>query len=136
MRARTSLSYVDIIIMAIVLGTVAVAVGPQFTKASTEDKVCSLVDGLELMRTRLDLYRAEHRGCIPPVDSFESFKAAMTTRIGRHGPYIEEIPANPFNRLSTVRFDGEPAGSGRAGWRFNTKTGSFKADNEAGYAAL
>ena len=60
----------------------------------------------------------------------------MTTKVGRYGPYINKIPVNPFNNLKTVRFDGEKAGSGEAGWRFDTKTGAFQADNDADYAML
>jgi hypothetical protein len=60
----------------------------------------------------------------------------MTSRIQDYGPYVKKIPVNPFNNLNTVRFDGEPAGSNKAGWRLDTRTGLFQADNDAGYAAL
>jgi hypothetical protein len=43
---------------------------------------------------------------------------------------------NPFNGLNMVRFDGEPAGSGKAGWRLDKKNGYFQADNDAAYAGL
>jgi hypothetical protein len=88
------------------------------------------------MRTALDLYRDYHKGELPPCERFEKFEAAMTAEAGRCEPYLDEIPVNPFNGLSTVRFDGEPAGSGRAGWRLDTKTSRFQADNDATCAAL
>ena len=60
----------------------------------------------------------------------------MTTKIGQCGPYVEKVPVNPFNNLNTVRFDGVPAGAGKAGWRVGTETGLFQADNNAAYAGL
>jgi len=122
--------------MLILIGVGARAIQPQLTKAGTETKVAYLVDGLERMRAQLDLYRARHRGSLPPTNSFSSFEIALTTKIGKYGPYIKRIPVNPFNNLKTVRFDGKPAGFGTAGWRLDTKTGLFQADNGADYAAL
>lgn len=88
------------------------------------------------MRVQLDLYRAQHDESYPPCDSFKSFKTAMTSKTGRYGSYVKRIPVNPFNNLSTVRFDGERAGAGIAGWRFDTQSGLFQADNSGAYASL
>jgi len=136
MKFNSRLSCLEIVIIAVVLGIVARTVGPKFSEASTEVKVCDLVDGLETMRAHLDLYRGHHNGSLPPTDSFAGFEAAITTRSGEYAPYVKKIPTNPFNKLNTVRFDGEPAGLDKAGWRLDTKTGLFQADNDAGYAAL
>ena len=88
------------------------------------------------MRGSLDLYRAEHDGRLPFAKSSEAFEMVLTRRIGQYGPYIKEIPDNPFNGLDTVRFDGRPAGANTAGWRLDTKTGVFQADNTPEYSAL
>ena len=136
MKGKVRLSYCEIVTIAVMLGVAGRVISPRFTEASPETKVSVLVDELEEMRTGLDLYQAQHKGCPPPVDSFASFEAAMTTKAGQYGPYLKRIPINPFNNLKSVRFDGEPGGAGKAGWRFDTKTGLFQADNDAAYAAL
>lgn len=136
MKKKTRLSYVEAVIIASVLSVVTMTVVPKFIGASPESKTSDLVDGLQQMRAQLDLYRAQHENSLPPVDSFESFKTAMTTKIGQYGPYVEKVPVNPFNNLNTVRFDGVPAGAGKAGWRVDTETGLFQADNNAAYAGL
>jgi len=136
MKKKTRLSYVEAVIIASVLSVVTMTVVPKFIEASPESKTSDLVDGLQQMRAQLDLYRAQHENSLPPVDSFESFKTAMTTKVGQYGPYVEKVPVNPFNNLNTVRFDGEPAGAGKAGWRVDTETGLFQADNNAAYAGL
>ena len=112
------------------------SVVPKFTQASPESRTCELIDGLHLMRSQLDLYRAQHENCLPPFDSFENFKTKMTRKVGPYGPYVEDIPVNPFNNLNTIRFDGEPAGVGKAGWRIDTKTGLFQTDDSVAHAAL
>ncbi|UCF00053.1 MAG: hypothetical protein JSV82_03025 [Planctomycetota bacterium] len=136
MREKTCLSYAEIAVIAIALGVAGRTIAPRISEAGTEAKVSALVEGLEMMRTQLDLYRVEHRDCLPPTDSFASFEAAMTRNAGQYGPYVKKIPRNPFNNLTTVRFDGEGAGAGKAGWRLDTQTGLFQADNDPGYAAL
>jgi hypothetical protein len=107
---------------------------PKFTEASAESKICDLIDGLQEMRAQLNLYRAQHGECLGDFDSFASFQTAMTTKVGRYGPYVTQIPTNPFNNLNTVRFGGEPAGAGIAGWRLDTDSGLFQADNSAAHA--
>ncbi|MHC4571251.1 MAG: hypothetical protein ACYS0C_04145 [Planctomycetota bacterium] len=136
MKDKIRFSFIEAVVMAVVLGILARAVTPQFAEAGSDAKVCDLVEGLEAMRAHLDLYRAEHRDFLPPTDSFANFETAMTAKVGRYGPYVKKIPENPFNNLNTVRFDGEPAGANKAGWRLDSKTGLFQADNGAGYAAL
>jgi len=135
-KEKARLSYTELIIIAVVLGVVAVRAVPRFTEAGLESRVGELIDGVQKMRIQLDLYRAQHCGCLPDVDSFAVFQTAMTTKVGRYGPYVSKIPANPFNNLNTVRFDGEPAGAGIAGWRLDTETGLFQADDSVAHAGL
>lgn len=133
---KIRLSYASLMVVAIVLGIAKMEIAPQFTEASNEKAIAELIDGLGMMRAQLDLYRACHGDCLPPTNSFIIFETAMTTRGGRYSPYIKKIPTNPFNRLQTIRFDGEPAGASKAGWRLDTRTGLFQADDDAAHAAL
>jgi type II secretory pathway pseudopilin PulG len=137
MKKKIHFSYVEVIIAVILIGAAGVKITPQLTGASSrEELICELVDGLETMRVQIDLYRVQHRDKLPPTSSFIVFEATMTTKAGLYGPYIDEIPTNPFNGLKTVRFNGEPAGAGMAGWRLDTNTGLFQADNNPACAAL
>jgi len=136
MKEEARWSYGEILIIVIVLGVVSMKAAPRFTQARQDFKIGRLTDGLQQMRSQLDLYKAQHENNLPPTGSFESFKAGLTARVGQHGPYIRKIPVNPFNNLSTVRFDGPAAGDGSAGWRLDTKTGLFQADDSTVHAAL
>ena len=136
MREDSRFSYIEVVIVVIVLGLVSMKAYPKFTKADGESMTGELIEELQTVRTQLALYCVQHEDLYPPTRSFEVFKSAMTTRVGQFGPYVRKIPVNPCNGLDTVRFDGEPAGANDAGWRFDTKTGLFQADNSAAYAAL
>ena len=136
MKEINRLSYVELVIVVIALGVISIQVVPRFTQATEDSRTTELIEGLQRMRTQLTLYNVEHADAWPPTDSFESFEIAMTTKTAQREPYVDEIPINPCNGLNTVRFDGEPAGANKAGWRFDTESGSFQADNSVRYAAL
>ncbi|MHC4132609.1 MAG: hypothetical protein ACYSSP_06680 [Planctomycetota bacterium] len=126
----------EIAVLLVMFCVVGLIDAPQIIKASEEVKLSRLIESLELMRSRLDVYRSEHDWSLPPSDSYEAFEAALIKKKGQKGPYIDEMPKNPFNGLRSVRFDGEPAGCGMAGWRLDTKNGDFFADNDLSYAGL
>ena len=50
------------------------------------------------------------------------------------GPYLRDLPSNPYTGLKTVRIDGAAAGSGAAGWRFDSAKRLFQADDPIGAA--
>ena len=136
MKNGIRLSYVNIFIVVMVIGGAAKFIRPRFSAASTETKVSKLIEALEEMRAHIDLYRVRHNGSAIPCRSGADFEAAVTTASRSYRPYIRSVPSNPFNDLNTVRFDGEPAGAGIAGWRFDSQAGIFQADNDKTYAAL
>ncbi len=131
MTEQMRLSLIEVLTIGVVLVVASVGVVPRFTEASEESTTDALIDGLQRMRSQLALYSAQHGDRLPPTHSLEGFTNAMTTKVGEYGPYINKIPVNPYNGLNTVRFDEEPAGANKAGWRLDTKAGSFQADNSA-----
>ena len=136
MKKKGSLSLFEVLVMALILGFAGRGIFPHLTEESMESKVSGLIEGLQRMRASLDLYRVYHENSLPPVDSLTSFETAVTTGTGRYTPCLKAIPTNPFNNSDTVRFDGEPAGTNEAGWKFDTATGVFQPDNGDGYADL
>ena len=136
MKSEFRLTYLRVIIAAFVLGMVAKVTVPKTGQAMIDSKTSELIESLVDMRTSLAVYCSGHDNQLPPTSSFEEFVAAMTEEVDGRRPYIKRIPTNAFNRLDTVRFDGLPAGANLAGWRLDTRTGAFTADNGPGYAGL
>ena len=101
---------VEILIVVVILGILAAIVIPQFTQASTDAKESSLMSNLQSIRSQIELYKIQHND-IPPSDADQAtFLAQMTTysdasgatsatKDAAHpfGPYLQKIPANPFD---------------------------------------
>lgn len=142
MRAKSGFTLVEILIVVVILGILAAIVIPQFTEASTEAKTSSLCTDLQTMRSQIELYKIQHNDQLPGAGT-ASFVLALTGQtdiagaVGTdYGPYLQKIPTNQFNDLDTVRLDGAAAGANTEGWRFDTTTGAFYADDSAVHAAL
>jgi len=136
MKEKSRLSYVELATVLVALSIVSMQVVPKLTQATEASRTDDLIQGLQQMRTQLRLYSVQNENRQPPTDSFESFEAAMKGVNQQGEPYAEEIPVNPCNGLNKVRFDGEPAGTNEAGWRLDTETGSFQADDCPKHAVL
>jgi type II secretory pathway pseudopilin PulG len=135
MAGSWHLTKIEAVTIMSVLTIAGVICAPRFVGATQEEKICGLIDALQAIRSHIDLYRARHGGNIPPCHSCDAFGSALISEIGEAG-HLRTVPVNPFNYSRTIRFDGRPAGAGRAGWRLDTKTGRLQADNNRACAAL
>jgi general secretion pathway protein G len=157
MKAKSGFTLVEILIVVVILGILAAIVIPQFTGASTEAKESSLVSDLQSIRSQIELYKIQHNDTIPgeilnadgtitaATDvSFVNQLTQKTDQYGnvdpdgtdpatyRFGPYMRQIPDNPFSASVTVVVDGISegpssvsvsnsiltAGDNSAGWHF------------------
>jgi general secretion pathway protein G len=138
MKAKRGFTLVEILIVVVILGILAAIVIPQFTEASTEAKLSSLCTDLQTMRSQIELYKIQHND-VPPT--FANFTAQMTTYtdisgntnaaqtpVFCYGPYVQKIPTNQFNNLSTLDNTGT-VGDNVGGWEYNETTGAINADD-------
>jgi general secretion pathway protein G len=145
MKAKSGFTLVEILIVVVILGILAAIVIPQFTNASTEAKTNSLMSNLQTARSQIQLYKVQHNDALPGAATDTTFVDAMTkkTKIdgtvdetsGSYGPYLQQIPKNPFDDSSTVTEGTGTPGSG-SGWYFNTSTGAFNANDSTAHAEL
>ena len=150
MRAKSGFTLVEILIVVVILGILAAIVIPQFTSASTEAKESSLVSDIQAVRSQIELYKIHHNDLLPGTTTGVDFATAMTSKTNqdgvvdtsggtdptfRFGPYMREMPVNPFNLLNDVLEDGTAtvgAGSNNYGWHFvnaGADAGLFQADD-------
>lgn len=149
MKAKSGFTLVEILIVVVILGILAAIVIPQFTSASVDAKESALVSDLQAVRSQVELYKIHHNDNLPGTQATNDFVTAMTSRTDQDGvvgtgatfkcgPYMREIPVNPFNLLNTVS-ESDTAISGQGddstGWHFVTSgadAGLFQAnDNDA-----
>ncbi len=157
MKAKSGFTLVEILIVVVILGILAAIVIPQFTSASTEAKESALVSDLQSVRSQIELYKIHHNDELPGdaanssggVD-FTDAMTSLTNQAGvvdtsggtdplfRYGPYMRELPINPFNDLNTCTVDGTAkSGQGLSdtGWHFvdstgGTNSGLFQANDD------
>ena len=84
------------------------------------------------------MYKSQHDDQLPVAagEISSDFERRMTLRTDRngyagsdYGPYLNKIPKNPYNDKNTVRIDGDAAGANTHGWRLDTFSGIFQADD-------
>jgi len=114
---------VEILIVVIILGILAAIVIPQFSNASTDAKKNSLTSQLQTMRSQMELYKLQHNDKPPsklqvaglhgtdPLDwdqltaQTDVSGTSGTAGAQKYGPYLQQIPSNPLNGLTTILTD-------------------------------
>jgi len=128
---QSGFTLMEILIVVILLGILAMVVIPQITISSEDTKVSTLQSNLSQLRSLLEIYYAQHNetypgvvddsdGVGPPSDASAAFinqltlytkpsgQASKTDKANfQLGPYIKSnsLPPNPFNNKSAVLVD-------------------------------
>jgi len=143
---RTAFTLVEILIVVIILGILAAIVIPQFSEASDDARLSSMISDLQTIRSQFGLYPVEH-GEYPDGATTAAWTAQLTEKTAKdgtagtdYGPYLQTFPTNPFNDSADVLLDdgsGSPgAASTDVGWYFDTSTGKFAPNDSAAHGAL
>lgn len=133
---------VEILVVVVILAVLAAIVVPQFTSADTETRQNTLKMNLHHIRQQIEIYKHQHGSNWPRLNDFEAQMTEASDSDGQtaapgtpgypHGPYLSEIPPNPFTSDNEVG-DG-PIGS--SDWYYNENTGEFRANHDPAYADL
>lgn len=150
----TGFTLVEILIVVVILGILAMIVVPQYGDAATEAREATLISDLRMIQRQIDRYKVDHKGRSPHFAStgmqdYANFAARLTGKTditgalaatGTYGPYLPELPDNPFisnSKLASLVKVGKGAVSprdGTTGWFFeaisqkimpNSKTGAL-----------
>ena len=139
---KRGFSLIEFIVVAVVLSILAVVV-PHISRASVEPTTSTLASDLLGVRAKIELYKLHHNGQLPAAkgETPADFLRRMTAQTNANGdpgldfgPYLQVLPVNPCNRSAAIRIDGAVAGANIAGWRFDTMTGAFQADDSPDHA--
>jgi len=140
-------------IIVAILGILAAIVIPEFQTHSQKAKEAAAKDNLRILREAIERYAIEHNG-IPPgylggtiTDSTgilvqltyctsligDSIGSTAKTGIYIYGPYLNDLPKNPFNGKSTFQVvndmtDMPLTASGNNGWIYKPKTRQVRLD--------
>jgi general secretion pathway protein G len=131
MKAKSGFTLVEILIVVVILGILAAIVIPQFTDASTEAKYSSLASNLQMLRAQIELYKIQHNDTPPALATFAAQLTGQTDVNGAagtdFGPYMRDIPVEPFTNVDTV------TAAGTTGWNYTEGTGEIWAPYDPNY---
>jgi prepilin-type N-terminal cleavage/methylation domain-containing protein len=154
MNKARAFTLVEILVVVVLLGILAAVVIPALAKSTTSAKQSALATDLQLLRNFIMVYKSQHLEVAPgypdgntsvaPTEqafidqaTLSSNARGQTDVVGtpgfERGPYMQKMPVNPFNNLSTVQMlaDGEafPADADDSdGWICKAATGEIRAD--------
>ncbi|CAN5695874.1 hypothetical protein BH09PLA1_BH09PLA1_30750 [soil metagenome] len=122
-RSAGGFTLVEILIVVVILGILAVIVIPQFSNASFQARENTLKDDLRFLRLQVQVFAAQHRDTPPgypggnelAAPTENDFVTQMTrfsseacvtsstnSPVYKYGPYLSRMPVNPMNDQSAV----------------------------------
>jgi len=145
----------EILIVVVLLGVLAAIVIPSIGNSATAARETTLAMDLSLLRRFIPVYAGQHLEVPPGYPNGDQSAAPTNQAFGDQamlasniqgqtaprgtpgfplGPYISNIPVNPFNKLKTVEFladgaDFPAVADDSHGWIYKPATGEIRADN-------
>ena len=121
--AAAGFTLIEILIVIVILGILAMIVIPQFSNASHQARENTLKDDLRFLRLQVQVFAAQHRDTPPGypggntsaaptendfVDQMTLFTSegcvtnATFSPVYKFGPYLSRMPMNPLNNQNSV----------------------------------
>lgn len=143
-RAR-AFSMIELAIVIAIIGVIGAIAIPRMSRAVSGARENAMITDVVRTQKAIDHYMIEHEGRTPAhnpnwlkTSSSPLFWQRLTAKTdadgtvnasGLYGPYLRNVPFNVESQSDVVRIDGADAGTGGAGWHFDTVTSIFLPDD-------
>ncbi len=131
---RSAFTLVEILIVVMLMAILAAIAIPAFINTTTDARITTTLFDLNVLRSAVQQYRAQHGGASPSQSLVELISQTdMSGAVGAgssypYGPYMMAIPMNPFTQSSTVVAAGSnppTATVSGAGWLYDIPSGQI-----------
>jgi type II secretion system protein G len=137
---KPGFTLVEVLIVVVIMAILAATIIPQFTDSTSDAKASTTKFNLHTLRSQIELYKTQHNGVVPTGTLVELTKNTDidgnqgTGSAYPYGPYIRQIPDNPFNNSNTITvITNDPAVAAdvtsTGGWLYNATTGGIWIDH-------
>ena len=128
-QIRKGFTLIEILIVVIILGILAAIVIPQFTNASKEAKLSSLVTMVQSLRSQIALFKLQHNdmlpGAAPLKDTMGSFtEATFWDQLTLFSKLDGTTAAANGSKVNNAVFSATPAAGAGFGFIYDYNDGS------------
>lgn len=141
-RARQGFTLIEILIVVVIMAVLASVVIPQFNNSTRQAQLSTAQFNLQIFRSQIELYRAQHGGRLPSSNLAEMMTTTNvlgetgTTAAHNLGPYFRVIPVNSLTEKNVVAattknppIAADVTASNNGAWLYNPTTGGVWVDH-------
>lgn len=137
-NTRSAFSLIELVIVVVIIGIIGAIAIPRMSRGASGAADSGLVADLAVMRSAIDLYKAEHGGTLPTLADIEDQLTTFTNDAGTAnatksttyylGPYLREIPKLKVGTNKGLSGFVATQGGTTEGWVYNATTGAVSAN--------
>ena len=135
---RSAFSLIELVIVVVIIGIIGAIAIPRMSRGAEGAADSGLRADLKIMRTAIDLYKAEHGGTLPTLADIEDQLTSYSDDAGTTnatkttayylGPYLREIPTLKVGSNKGLAGFVDEQGGTTEGWVYDAATGAVSAN--------
>jgi prepilin-type N-terminal cleavage/methylation domain-containing protein len=135
---RRAFSLIELVIVVVIIGIIGAIAIPRMSRGAAGAADSGLTADLTVMRTAIDLFKAEHGGVLPALATFEAQMTTYTDAAGNAnatksttyylGPYLREVPKLKLGTNKGLNGLVATQGGTTEGWVYVAASGSISAN--------